>query len=113
MSASLLHLNTIHLMKGVLAGTETKKLQDVLEAAFCKQGAEGANYVPDEEEEVGEAEPEEEASTSTDVKRKVPPLSTSAKCSKMGICALSDAVVHYPTTSEAQASAYLHAGVDP
>ena len=100
-------------MKGVLAGTKTKKLQDVLEAAFCEQGAEGADYVPDEEEEVGEAEPEEEASTSTGAKRKVPSPSSLAKCSKMGICALSDAVVHYPTTSEAQASAYLHAGVDP
>ena len=113
MSASLLHLNAIRLMKGVLAGTETKKLQDVLEVAFCEQGAEGANYVPDEEEEVGEAEPEEEASTSTGAKRKVPSPSSLAKCSKMGICALSDVVIHYPTTSEAQASAYLHAGVDP
>ena len=27
-------------MKGVLAGTTTKKLQDVLEAAFCEEGVE-------------------------------------------------------------------------
>ena len=34
MSASLLRFNAIHLVKGVLARTETKKLQDVLEAAL-------------------------------------------------------------------------------
>ena len=110
MSASLLRLNAIRLMKGVLAGTKTKKLQDVLEAAFCEQGVEGDDYIPDEEEE--EEEAEQEASTSTGVKHKAPPTPT-AKCSKVGICALSDAVIHYPTTSEAQSSAYLHAGVDP
>ena len=113
MSASLLRLNAIRLMKGVLTGTETKKLQDVLEAAFCEQGAEGDDYIPDEEEEAEEAEPEEEASTSTGVKHKAPPPTPAAKHSKVRICALSDAVVHYPTTSEAQSSAYLHAGVDP
>ena len=35
-------------MKGVLAGTVTKKLQDVLEAAFCEEGVEDDNYIPDE-----------------------------------------------------------------
>ena len=30
----MLRLHAIHLMRSVLAGTETKKLQDVLEAAF-------------------------------------------------------------------------------
>ena len=106
MSASLLCLNAIRLMKGVLAGTKTKKLQDVLEAAFCEQGVEGDDYIPDEEEE--EKEAEQEASTSTGVKCKAPPPTPTAKRSKVGICALSDAVVHYPTTSEAQSSAYLH-----
>ena len=99
-------------MKEVLAGTETKKLQDVLEAAFCEQGAEGDDYNPDEEEEAEEAK-QEEASTSTGVKRKAPPPTPTAKHSKVRICALSDAVMHYPTTSEAQSSTYLHAGVDP
>ena len=113
MSASLLHLNAIRLMKGFLAGTETKKLQDVLEAAFCKQGAEGADFVPDEEEEEGEIEPGDEASASSGTKHKAPTPSTSAKCSKVGICTLSDATVLYPTTNKAQASAYLHTGVDP
>ena len=98
-------------MKGVLTETKTKKLQDVLEAAFCEQGVEGDDYIPDEEEE--EEEAKQEASTSTGVKCKAPPPTPTAKRSKVRICALSDAVVHYPTTSEAQSSAYLHAGVDP
>ena len=111
MSASLLRLNAIRLMKGVLTRTETKKLRDVLEAAFCVQGVEGDDYIPDEEEE--EEEAKQEASTSTGVKCKAPPPTPATKCSKVGICALSDAIVHYPTTSEAQSSTYLHAGVDP
>ena len=100
-------------MKGVLTGTVTKKLQDVLEAAFCEEGVKDDDYIPDEEEETGEVEPEEETSTSTGIKCKAPPPTSAAKHSKVGICALSDATVHYPTTSEAQSSTYLHAGVDP
>ena len=113
MSASLLHLNAIHLMKGVLVGTETKKLQDVLEAAFCEEDAKDDDFILDKEEETEETKPEEEASTSTGVKRKAPPPTSASKCSKAGICALSDATVHYPTTGEAQSSAYLHTSVDP
>ena len=71
---------------------KTKKLQDVLEAAFCEQGVEGDDYIPDEEKE--EEEAKQEASTSTGVKCKAPPPTPAAKCSKVGICALSDAVVH-------------------
>ena len=113
MSASLLCLNAIHLMKEVLAGTETKKLQDVLEAAFCEEGAKDDDFIPDEKEETEETKPEEEASTSNGIKHKAPPSTSSSKRSKIGICALSDATIHYPTTSEAQSSAYLHAGIDP
>ena len=98
MSASLLRLNAIWLIKGVLAGTVTKKLQDVLEAAFCEEGVDDDDYILDEEEETGEVEPEEEASTSTGIKCKASPPTSATKHSKVGICAL---------------SAYLHAGVDP
>ena len=106
MSASLLHL-----MKGVLVGMAIKKLQDILEAAFSKEGFKDDGFVPDEEGE--EAESEEEASTSTGIKCKAPPSTSTLKCSKVGVCALSDATVHYPTTSKTQSSAYLHASVDP
>ena len=84
-----------------------------MEAAFCEEGVKDDDYIPDKEGETGEIEPEEEASTSTGIKCKAPPPTSATKHSKVGICALSDVTVHYPTTSEAQSSTYLHAGVDP
>ena len=108
MSASMLQLHAIPLLKSVLAGTEAKKLQDVLEAAF--------GTVKEKHEDAPTEEEEEEPSTSFGVKRKVPQLQGSAKRksshpSKGGICALSDATIYFPTTANASAS-YLHAGVD-
>ena len=109
MSASMLHLHAIRLMKSVLAGTKTKKLQDVLEAAFGSD-KEDDDDIPTKEEK------EEEASTSSGIKRKIPQLQGSSKQkashpNKAGICALSDATVYYPTTLDASTS-YLHAGID-
>ena len=108
MSASLLHLHAIRLMKSVLAGTETKKLQDVLEAAFGSDEEDDEDIPPEEEKE--------EPSTSSGVKKKFPQPQGSSKWkashpSKAGICALTDASVYFPTISDASTS-YLHAGVD-
>ena len=55
-------------MKGVLAGTVTKKLQDVLEAAFCEEGVEDDDYITDEEEETGEVDAEEDTPLSKEKK---------------------------------------------
>ena len=109
MSASMLHLHAIRLMKSVLAGTETKKSQDMLEAAFGSD-KEDDEDIPTEEEKG------EEPSTSSGVKRKIPPPQGSSKwkashLSKAGICALTDTSVYFPTISDASTS-YLHAGVD-
>ena len=109
MSASRLHLYAIQLIKSVLVGTETKKLQDMLEAAFGSD-KEDDEDIPTEEEK------EEEPSTSSGVKRKIPqPQGTSKRKvshpSKAGICALTDATIYFPTTLDASTS-YLHAGVD-
>ena len=109
MSASMLRLHAIRLMKSVLAGTETKKLQDMLEAAFGSD-EEDDEDIPTEEEK------EEEPSTSSGVKRKIPQPQGSSKQkvfhpSKGGICALTDATIYFPTTLDASTS-YLHAGVD-
>ena len=108
----MLRLHTIQLMKSVLAGTEAKKLQDVLEAAFGTIEEKHEDAPTEEEEE----EEEEEPSTSFGVKRKVPQPQGSTKRksshpSKGGICALSDATIYFPTTADTSAS-YLHAGVD-
>ena len=105
----MLCLHAIHLMRSVLAGTETKKLQDVLEAAFGTEEKET-------EEGPFEEEQETEASTSLGTKRKIPQPEGSSKRkasqpTKTGVCALSDAAIYYPTTADAAAS-YLHAGVD-
>ena len=95
-------------MKSILAGTETKKLQDVLEVAFGSD--------EDDDEDIPTEEEKEEASTSSGVKRKTsqPQGSSKWKAShptKAGICALTDPTVYYPTTLDASTS-YLHAGVD-
>ena len=105
----MLHLHAIWLMKSVLAGTETKKLQDVLEVAFGSD-EEDDEDIPTEEEK------EEEPSTSSGVKRKIPQPQGSSKQkvshpSKAGICTLTDATIYFPTTLDASTS-YLHAGVD-
>ena len=97
-------------MKSVLAGTEAKKLQDMLEAAFGTVEEKHEDTPTEEEEE------EEEPSTSSGVKRKVPQPQGSAKRksahpSKGGICALSNATIYFSTTADASAS-YLHAGID-
>ena len=109
MSASLLRLHAIGLMKSIFAGTETKKLQDVLEAAFGSDEEDDEDIPPEEEKE-------EEPSTSSGVKRKIsqPQGSSKRKAShpsKAGICALTDATIYFPTTSDASTS-YLHAGVN-
>ena len=108
MTASLLRLNTVRLMKGVLAGTATQRFQDVMEAAFggaeplelCK-AFEGE--VEEEEEEGAEAEEENQPGTSSAtlsqaMKRKLPPYDagSAAKCKgqhsvKGGVCSLSEA----------------------
>ena len=105
----MLRLHAIRLMQSVLAGTETKKLQDILEAAFGTEEKET-------EEGPFEEELETEASTSSGTKRKIPQPEGSSKRkasqpTKTGVCALSDAAIYYPTTADAAAS-YLHAGVD-
>ena len=51
MSVSLLPLHAIQLMKSVLAGTETKKLQDVLEVAFGSDEEDYDDIPPEEEKE--------------------------------------------------------------
>ena len=109
MSASMLRLHAIRLLKSILAGTETKKLQDVLEAAFGSNEEDDEDIPPEEEKE-------EEPSTSSGVKRKIPQPQGSSKRkashpSKAGICALADATIYFPSTSDASTS-YLHAGVD-
>ena len=131
MNAAMLRLNVVRVMKGVLASTATKKLQDVLEAAFDDEGEEDDDYVPEEEDDDEEeeeewlpeatdkpetAEPKAEASTSG-IKRKAPPSSGASKrkashSSKTGVCLLANASVYYPMTTDASSS-YLHAGVDP
>ena len=108
MSASMLCLHAIRLMKSVLACTETKKLQDVLEAAF------GSNE--DNDEDIPTEEEKEEPLTSSGVKRKIPQPQGSSKQkvshpSKAGICTLTDATIYFPTTLDASTS-YLHAGVN-
>ena len=47
MSASLLRLNAIKMMKSVLAGTAASKLQDVLEAAFGNESDDDEDYTPE------------------------------------------------------------------
>ena len=59
-------------MKSVLASTKTKKLQDMLEAAFGSD-KEDDEDIPTEEEK------EEEASMSSGVKRKIPQPQGSSK----------------------------------
>ena len=65
MSASMLRLHAIHLMRSVLAGTETKKLQDVLEAVFGTEEKETEEGPLQEEQET-------EASTSSGTREKSP-----------------------------------------
>ena len=65
MLASLLCLHAIQLMKSFLGGTETKKLQDMLEVAFGPDKEDDEDIPPEEEKE-------EEPSTSSGVKRKIP-----------------------------------------
>ena len=52
----MLHLNAVQIMKGVLASTATKKLQDVLETAFDKGDEESNEALEAEEEEDDEEE---------------------------------------------------------
>ena len=127
MTASLLRLDAVRLMKGVLAGTMTQRFQDVMEAAFggeeppeLRKAFEG-----EVEEEADEAEAEEEdqpgtssATLSQAMKHKLPPPDTgsAAKCKgqhlvKGGICSLSTADCIYPTTADSDNK--LHSGVDP
>ena len=54
MSTSMLRLHAIRLIKSVLASTKTKKLQDVLEAAFGSD-EEDDEDIPTEEEKEEEA----------------------------------------------------------
>ena len=121
----------MRIMKGVLASTATKKLQDVLEAAFHEGVEEEEDYALEAEEEDDNEEededwvpesveesdtPKAEAATSG-TKRKAPPPTGAAKRkasqpTKGGICLLSEALLYYPTTSDAKAS-YLHSGINP
>ena len=126
MTASLLRLDTVRLMKGVLAGTATQHFQDVMEAAF------GGEEPPEvcrafegdfEEEEEAEAEEEDQPTTSTStlsqaMKRKLPPtnLGSAPKHKgshsvKGGICSLQKVDCIYPTTADIENK--LHTEVDP
>ena len=57
MSASLLRLNAIKMIKSVLAGTAANKLQDELKAAFGGEDKDDEDYIPEDQ-------PEDEPSTS-------------------------------------------------
>ena len=72
MSSSMLCLHAIQLWKSVLAGTETKKLQDVLEAAFSSDEEDDEDIPTEEEKEV-------EVSTFLSLKRKIPQSQGSSK----------------------------------
>ena len=109
MIALMLRLDVVRRMKGVLAGTATKRFQDVMEAAFggeqpaeVHQAFEGDD---EEEEEEDTQEKEDQPSTSTQstststlsaaMKRKLPPTDSGsvAKCKgshsvKGGVCSL-------------------------
>ena len=126
MTASLLRLDAIHLTKGVLTGTATKRFQDVMEAAF---GGEEPAKVRQAFEGEAEEEMEEDtedipvaatssSSLSQAMKRKMPPSESGppskrkgSHSMKGGICSLQKADCIYPTTADA--TNHLHAGVDP
>ena len=128
MTASLLRLDAVRLMKGVLASTATQRFQDVMEAAF------GGEEPPElhkafewevEEEEKEGAEVEEVnqpgtsfATLSQAMKRKLPPSDAGSAAKrkgqhsvKGGLCSLSEADCIYPTTADSDNK--LHSGVDP
>ena len=129
MMASRLHLDAVHLIKTVLAGTNTKNFTDVLEATFG--GASEPAHL--EEEEEGDDEEEEEEPEKTTERAEAEPCTSSApttrsrKCptstpsevpmkkqSKKGsshqICKLKDASPIYPTVADSET--YLHSCVE-
>ena len=128
MTASRLRLDAVHLIKTVLAGTDTQNFTDVLEATFG--GASEPAHIEEEEEEDDEEEEEQEETT----KRKEVEPSTSStpttcsckhpastpsevpakKQTKNGpshqICKLKDASPIYPTVADSES--YLHSAVE-
>ena len=128
MTASRLCLDAVHLIKTVLAGTDTKNFTDVLEATFGGASEPACIEEEEEDDDEEEEEPEEtierkevEPSTSsapTTLSRKCPASTPSEvpakKQTKKGpshqICKLKDASPIYPMVADSES--YLHSGVE-
>ena len=128
MTVSGLRLDAVHLIKTVLAGTDTKNFTDVLKATFG--GASEPAHIEEEEEEDDEEEEEPEKTTEraeaepstssapTTRSRKQPASTPSEvpakKQTKKGpshqICKLKDASPIYPMVADSES--YLHSGVE-
>ena len=118
MSASLLRLDAVRIMKAALAGTATEKFISVIEAAFETTEEKVPETQGEETEVQPEPEPElVEPSTSRGHKRKAAPTSffpqqkkkTPSHPSK-GICPVGEATPYYPTVTDTDR--FNHAGVD-
>ena len=121
MTAGMLRLDAIWLMKTVLAGTATDKLHGVLEGTFGGPGhVPVAPEEPEEEEDgleedlnlLATAEP---STSGHGTKRKLPtPTGVSKKKgahpSKGGVCSLDKADNFFPSIKDKDK--YLHAGVE-
>ena len=129
MTASLLCKDAVAIIKTALAGTQTERFVNVMEAAFVSDEAKAEidqgdtldeeNLTDEDLEQIIE-NPEETPSTSTltsALKCKLPPPTEEGKQkasshpSKGGISMLEDATPLFPTTTHR--GKYLHVGVDP
>ena len=113
MTASLLRRDANNIIKTALAGTQTKKFTDIMEAAFGgddRPVSASTDESEEEEEDESEATAEPGASTlSKALKRKAPASSDVTKRAKLSICALKDAEAYYP--NKADSAEPLHSGV--
>ena len=121
MTAGMLHLDAIRLMKAVLAGTATDKLHSVMEGTFGGPGhIPVAPEEPEEEEEGLEEDlnlltAAEPSTSGHGTKRELPtPTGVSKKKgahpSKGGVCSLDKADNFFPSIKDKDK--YLHAGVE-
>ena len=122
MTAMMLKRDAVAIMKAALAGTETSRFTDVLEATFIDdsklpQPADDPLVEEDNDDDDDllieeEASKQLQASTSTlstTVKRKIP-ATEEPSAKKAGIFSLTDAEPYYPSVSDKER--YLHCGVD-
>ena len=124
MTATMLKRDALAIMKAALAGTETSRFTDVLEAAFVDdsklpQPADDPLFEEDNDNDDDEllikekeAPKQPQASTSTlstTLKHKIP-ATEEPSAKKGGICSLADAELCYPSVSDKER--YLHCGVN-